>query len=1006
MSRDALIVGLNTYTYLRKLNAPAEDAEAIARCLEQQGEFRVWRLPEAIENSKPRVGKTLHLTLPELQRALVQLFKPSGRQIPDTALFYFSGHGVRYDAGIQEGYLATSDVNPDQGFCGLSLRWLRQLLKESPVRQQIIWLDCCHSGELLNFDEADPGDQGRGRDRCFIAASRASQVAYEEMGSVHSVLTRALLSGLDPKRLPDRWIDNLVLTDFINQALKGAIQSPVCNNSGEPINLTRSWEVADQPAATPTEQGVCPYKGLTYFDCNDEDPKYFYGRTALTDQLLDQVRQSNFLAIVGASGSGKSSVLRAGLLHQLKVGRKVSGSDQWQIKIMVPGEHPLQNLALTFVDTTLPSLERAEQLGRAEGLIREGAEGLRRLVQTSGASRVVLVIDQFEEAFTLCQDVTERQQFFACILNVLNISNRKLCLILGMRADFFGKCLEQEYSGLAKQIEQHLVAVPPMSREELQEAIEQPAKRVELAVEPELSRQMLEDVEGSPGSLPLLQYTLTEIWKQQTDGCLRLTAYLQLGRVAGTLQKRATEVYESFPDEQRGTVKHIFLALTQLGEGTEDTRRRVLKADLVNAQHSESGVDVVLKRLADEKLVVTSEIVGKGIESGRAAVVDVAHEALIRHWSLLRKWLEESRDLLRQSRKMEALAEEWRMQGKKSDYLLQGRQLLDAKGFQKQYRTEVPLSALVNELIERSTRKRRNNRLALVGLGMITPLGLAIFVGVQINNQINKNMQVGRLRETVEKEQTKTDSPSRIAALQGLNRLGQSLENIQLSDKNLSGVQLSSAIFMNANLNGANLNGANLSGANLSDAELIGAELSGANLSGAKLDGAKLDGANLSGANLGSVILSSVILSGANLSGANLDGAELIGANLRYANLSGANLSGANLSDTNLSDTNLSGADLRYANLSYANLSGAILLTTNLRNARDFDPFDSTQLREKQQLVLCHVALPEDFKDKDKLKDRDCDLMPQEFLKRDPKSFKSLEAAKKYVDEARQRKLD
>ena len=934
MSRDALVVGLNTYTYLRKLNAPAEDAEAIARCLEQQGEFRVWRLPEAIENSKPRVGKTLQLTLPELQRALVQLFKPSGRQIPDTALFYFSGHGVRYDAGIQEGYLATSDVNPDQGFCGLSLRWLRQLLKESPVRQQIIWLDCCHSGELLNFDEADPGDQGKGRDRCFIAASRASQVAYEEMGSVHSVLTSALLGGLDPRRLPDRWIDNLVLTDFINQALKGAIQSPVCNNSGEPINLTRSWEVADQPAATSTEQGVCPYKGLTYFDCNDEDPKYFYGRTALTDQLLDQVRQSNFLAIVGASGSGKSSVLRAGLLHQLKVGRKVSGSDQWQIKIMVPGEHPLQNLALTFVDTTLPSLERAEQLGRAEGLIREGAEGLRRLVQTSGASRALLVVDQFEEAFTLCQDVTERQQFFACILNVLNISDRKLCLILGMRADFFGKCLEQEYSGLAKQIEQHLVAVPPMSREELQEAIEQPAKRVELAVEPELSRQMLEDVEGSPGSLPLLQYTLTEIWKQQTDGCLRLTAYLQLGRVAGTLQKRATEVYESFPDEQRGTVKHIFLALTQLGEGTEDTRRRVLKADLVNAQHSESGVDAVLKRLADEKLVVTSEIIGKGIESGRSAVVDVAHEALIRHWSLLRKWLEESRDLLRQSRKLEALAEEWRTQGKKSDYLLQGRQLSDAKGFQKQYRTEVPLSALVNELIERSTRKRRNNRLALVGLGMLTPLGLAIFVGVQIN----KNMKVGQLREIVEKEQTKTDSQFRIAALQELSRLGQSLESIQLSDKNLRG---------------ADLRGADLRGADLSEANLFGANLRGADLSEA------------------------------NLSLANLRVANLLGANLRVANLNQANLLGANLS--------------------YANLSEANLLATYLRNTQNFDP---AQLRGKQQPLLCNVALPEGFKDKDKLKNRDCDRLPQELLKRRPQRFKSLEEAKRFVDRAKQEKWE
>ncbi|MCY7282721.1 MAG: caspase family protein, partial [Cyanobacteria bacterium CAN_BIN43] len=197
MSRDALVVGINTYRSLNPLNAPAVDAEAIAQRLQQEGEFRVWRSPEIMQNNQSQVGKNTPLSLPELERALVDLFKPGGRQIPDTALFYFSGHGLRKDVGISEGYLATSDVNPAQSIFGLSLQWLRRLLEESPVRQQIIWLDCCHSGALLNVDEANPGERGQGRDRCFIAASRDYQVAYEEFGGAHSVLTQALLNGLD-----------------------------------------------------------------------------------------------------------------------------------------------------------------------------------------------------------------------------------------------------------------------------------------------------------------------------------------------------------------------------------------------------------------------------------------------------------------------------------------------------------------------------------------------------------------------------------------------------------------------------------------------------------------------------------------------------------------------------------------------------------------------------------------------------------------------------------------
>ncbi len=224
MSRDALIVGINIYESetLPDLKAPAEDADKIAFLLDKYGDFNlIRRLPEAIddETQQPYVGKKIEVSFTELEDALVKLFKPEGRNIPDMALFYFSGHGIRNTKGIQEGFLATSDVNPNMGFKGLSLQWLRRLLAESPIKQQVIWLDCCHSGELLNFNEANPGEGGKTRDRCFIAASREFELAYEELGSKYSVLTNLLQEGLNPERCPQRWVTNISLTDYLNQHL-------------------------------------------------------------------------------------------------------------------------------------------------------------------------------------------------------------------------------------------------------------------------------------------------------------------------------------------------------------------------------------------------------------------------------------------------------------------------------------------------------------------------------------------------------------------------------------------------------------------------------------------------------------------------------------------------------------------------------------------------------------------------------------------------------------------
>ncbi len=716
MTRDALVVGINNYPELTDLPKPARDAEAIAQLLETYGEFRVRRLPEANLDGQLRVNPDGLLCCEELEEAIANLFSPEGTHPPETALLFFAGHGLRKSrGGITEGFLATSDSAPNLGFRGLSLQWLRRLLQQSQVRQQIVWLDCCHSGELDNFDEADPGSLGKGRDRCFIAACRAFELAYESLSGEHGVLTEFLLQGLDPNRYDEGIVTNNALVDFIKQTVKGVPQAPIYSNSGDPIILTtRKLEFVK-----PIQEGICPYRGLRYFDFNEEDAQYFYGRTALTDESIDKLRTSNFLAILGASGSGKSSLVRAGLLHQLKLGQSLSGSDRWKIyPPFTPGEQertPLQNLARVFVEAEpeLSPVERASQLKKAEELILMGVEGLKRLIEATQAPRMVLVIDQFEEIFTLCKDDSERQKFFDCLLGGLEQSNGKLCLVLVMRADFLGKCAEREYSGLANYIanSKHQVLVKAMTAQELEEAIAKPAQQVGLEVERGLVKQMVEDVQGSPGSLPLLQYTLTELWERKLVNRLTLSEYNRLGGVKGSLQKQANLIFQDFSEAEKKVAKRIFLELTQLGEGTEDTRRRVVKSELVTTEYAEETVDRVLGKLVKARLVVTDELQPRGETGDRVTVVDVAHEALIRHWPQLKAWLEENREMLRRKRQIEIETRQWVESGSSQERgdLLGGSRLVLAEEFLKENLGELSSTAI--ELIRLSEEARTQARL-------------------------------------------------------------------------------------------------------------------------------------------------------------------------------------------------------------------------------------------------------------------------------------------------------
>lgn len=903
MSRVALVIGINNYRYegLQNLSAPADDAEAIAQRLEKHGNFTVIRLPEAIDRDtkKPFVGKSERslLTLTKLQDALVNLFCPDSKQVPDTALLYFSGHGLLQTRGVREGFLATSDTDPRVGMNGLSLRWLRELLQTSPIKQQIIWLDCCHSGAILNVSDANPGESGNARDRCFIAASRDFEKSYQALGSPYSVLTKALIDGLDSHQTSLKGLDNYDLTNFIKNELSSEIQRPTFSNFGEPIGLIQRWEKDREKEPEVSIDVKCPYKGLAFFDDNETDPQFFFGRSQLTNLLLDRVRQNNCLVLLGASGSGKSSVLRAGVLNQLRLGRKLSGSDRWKIQTIVPGEHPLKSLAESFVDPALSNIERASQLNNAQNLLKD-ANGLYHLVETSDAPCLVLVIDQFEESFTLCQDMLERQQFFNNLIGAIASHNDKFRLVIAMRADFFGKCVEHEYGGLAKQLEAHLVAITPMVEAELREAITKPAQLVGCEVEPLLIEEIVRDVAGSPANLPLMQFALSELWNYREGNKLTLNAYKQeFGGISGALEKRANAVYESFSEPEKKAVKHIFVLLTRLGErNEEDTRRRVGLTSLVTPMFPLDVINRVVKKLADEKLVVTNKSIlpdnnevyedsvnetsmvttaiilsRKDKEMRDMAIVEVAHEALIRSWSKMREWLEENREVFRQQQKLEERAEEWEQSHKSKGFLLQGLPLQNAI----QVNRKADLNPSTKEFIKKSERKQKTSQFLFFGLLIVPSFTLLILLPIWIITQASAFIT----------SRNCTPNPNAKLFLQILTTTGfkSQLRGANICRQTLGNIDLSGAILAEANFENANLSGANLKKVSLQDANLKRTFLVDANLQNAFLERANFEGAMLDGALLKDSYLGKANFTDADLKNADLTGAYLIDTNLKSA---------------------------------------------------------------------------------------------------------------------------
>src|SRR5439155_10575353 len=303
-----------------------------------------------------------------------------------------------------------------------------------------------------------------------------------------------------------------------------------------------------------------PYKGLRPFE--EADAGYFFGREALTNELVERLAGARFLAVVGPSGSGKSSVVRAGLIPAIR-GGALSGSERWLVVEMLPGAHALEELEAALLRVAVnPPSSLLEQLERDEnGLLR----AVKRVLP-SDDSVLVLVIDQLEEVFTLVQHEDRRAHFLASIEAAVMDPRSRLRVVTTLRADFYDRPLL--YRGFADLMRSYVEAVVPLSSDELERAIVNPAKQLDVGMEPGLLADMLAEVVDEPGALPLLQYALTELFDRREGNTLTLSAYRDIGGIAGALAGRADELYRALDADGRGACRQLFLRLVTLGEGT------------------------------------------------------------------------------------------------------------------------------------------------------------------------------------------------------------------------------------------------------------------------------------------------------------------------------------------------------------------------------------------------------------------------------------------------------
>ncbi len=483
------------------------------------------------------------------------------------------------------------------------------------------------------------------------------------------------------------------------------------------------WSLGGIPA--------CPYRGLSAFQ--EEDAKFFFGREKFTSKLVARVQRDSLVAIIGASGSGKSSVIFAGLIPQLK--------EQQRVKIVClrPGNNPFASLANALrgknSDSPKVELKRAMQLEQDSQSL---CQIIDCFVRQNPGQRLILVIDQFEELYTLSAQ-TQQRPFLDLLLNAVN-NAVNFCLVLTLRADFLSYAID--YPRFAAALQNASLLLSGMNQEELQRAILKPAFEIGVKLEEGLCDKILGDVAASPEKLPLLEFALTQLWFKQIDARLTHQVYREIGGVEGALAQYAEQVYLSLSEEERHHAQKVFMQLVSIpAEGSEATRRLAIREEVKNYW------DLVV-RLADKRLVITNRDMSANEET-----VEIVHEALIRNWERLQKWINQDRSFRLWQEQLRQSLRRWEKFQRKREGLLRGLQVTEARNWLQ--KREVDLSAREAEYIRASVQSREKElqqeqervkrelqkekkarRAAQIGIGIISAilliaLGLGFFANTQ-----------------------------------------------------------------------------------------------------------------------------------------------------------------------------------------------------------------------------------------------------------------------------------
>jgi uncharacterized protein YjbI with pentapeptide repeats len=636
--------------------------------------------------------------------------------------------------------------------------------------------------------------------------------------------------------------------------------------------------------------------------------EFFFGRETFVEGLVKVAQQQPIVAVIGSSGSGKSSVVLAGLIPKLRE----EGS--WLIESFRPNKQPFYELAAALVSQLEPELGKTDKTIKAKEL----AESIRKhgftadvsaILKDKPGSRLLLVVDQFEELYTGCVD-TEQQQFVDAVLAAVESTSLRLTLVLTLRADFYSYVVNYPPFGeaLNKYPAQNLTL---MKAEEMHSAIELPAEKMGVKLEEGLTQLILKDVKQEPGNLPLLEFALTQLWEKQNRGQLTHQAYSEIGGVAKALSNHAEAVYGKLSEEDKKQAQRIFLQLVRPGEGTEDTRRVATRGEVGNWD--------LVTRLADARLVVT----GRN-EQTEEETVEVVHESLIREWQTLRQWVEDNRSFRTWQERLEGSRRQWELTGKDDGALLRGVPLVEAESWQDERLAElserqrifIQLSLALRDM-EKKERESQQQRITIARTlaicFLIAFLGLVVFF---FRDRINREFMSANKKH-----------------LAGSNLAKKYLPGVDLSDGNLSQANLSEAYIDGSDLSRAKLNNANLVKTYMRKVRLQDADLSQANLSGADIDGSNLSRAKLNGASfiktyMPKTQLQNTDLSQANLSEAYMDGSNLSKAKLNKANLVKTYIRQSRLQDADLSQANLSGADIDGSDFSRAKLNGVSFIKT------------------------------------------------------------------------------